>query len=121
MKTRGAIILATLSLLCFVAFAFAVNWYYSTDVSITGVDAWSVTVNSLGSNPMAATGSIVSVNGTVYKNGSPAPDITVILFAGVSPTPTASVNSTTTDVNGNYNFHQIVNSGLQFFRAGIEQ
>lgn len=121
MKTRSAIVLATVALAAFIAFAFAASWYYSGDISTT-VISYQVTANPLDSNSLQ--NSIISINGTVTRGGSALSGVTVTLFNGTAAPATTPVTTTTTDILGHYAFSYNVTEPVGstvFFRAGINQ
>jgi hypothetical protein len=116
MRTKIAIVIATVALCSFIAFALAANWYYSLDRQTTIVD-YAVTLNNIAAQTTRY--SNITMIGQATLGGSALPGITVTLFLNGNP-----VGTNLTDVNGNYRFSYNATDPagtLYTFRAGINQ
>lgn len=116
MKMKKAIILATLALAAFIAFAYGANWYYSATRSTTVVD-YEVTLEEIPATTSRY--SLVSLNGDATLGGVPLPGVTIYIQLN-----NVQVGSTTTNGAGDwsyqYNATELAGTVLNF-KAGINQ
>ena len=122
MKTRTAIVLATVALISFIAVAFAANWYYFTYTPDRAVAAWLVTINDPGAYVQYDN---VTLTGTVTLGGSPQSGIFVYIYKSVNlgadvEIPGSPVLTTAGSYSLEYNVTEANGQSLRF-RAGIKQ
>ncbi len=123
MKTKTAIVLATVALVSFIAVAFAANWYYSTYTPDRTVSAWIVALTDPGAYVQYSN---VTLTGTVTLGGAAQPGVFVYLYKSVNGGADVQIPDSPVLTNGagiyslQYNVTEANGQSLRF-RAGINQ